>query len=609
MFNSIGKSLIVSTIKRLWPIIFVPIFWDIFKIVAIYMSKFLGYNLYLHENFGLWPLITNQLNVSVVPPFILPSVQNLDLLRNISNQSLSFYNKSWEGLLAFGAYLFLNGLVVGGFFGTLKDSFRNRRPTLRTFIQFAWYYGPRLFIMLLFYNLFALSAIVFANPGKVDRIIFVLKVLFIFLPYLIVMEDFGFFEALLAAPQVFLKYVRYFIAILAKILTINTVIGLLFKLSGNFGLILALFLWPIAGTCVIYAIMLFFNDIVMKEPVAEKPREHIRGYGKSMLNTALTVFLMAIVAGMPTFIAKFGYVQGFMPWHRPVISREGLIYQTEGGRVYAAKNNLSNMKLVIDSLTPSKDEILYAKPGLIRGKGRLLGKHKSIYFTFELTKTINKQDNIIYSLENGGKVEATDALWGNPVDRGMILVIDGTFDNISGIIYDKANYSEFDTLWSPNGTSVFLGPMPNKDELYGFYTAIETPKNPIEFQWIYNSSLPIFAEGERNYIKLMDKLNVSFETLDRDLLLKLLYYVNDLTPDNVQAKLEKEFKKCLWLMEAKGLQNWEQNIRTDVSYYYNSNGKITLMGDYYFNSHKIGYRAELFKIGQRWKITKVSIKD
>jgi len=62
-------------------------------------------------------------------------------------------------------------------------------------------------------------------------------------------------------------------------------------------------------------------------------------------------------------------------------------------------------------------------------------------------------------------------------------------------------------------------------------------------------------------------------------------------------------------MEAKGLQNWEQNIRTDVSYYYNSNGKITLMGDYYFNSHKIGYRAELFKIGQRWKITKVSIKD
>lgn len=609
MFKGIRKLLPLSRIKSLWPIVLVPIVWDIFKINAIYMSRFLGYNLYLHENFGLWPLKINKLNISIIPPSILPSIQNLGLLESMANESLSFYNKSWEALLAFGAFLFLSGLVFGGFYGILKDSFRNRRPSLKAFMQFAWYYGPRFFIILLFYNLFTLTINIFIDSAKVNGLVFASKVFFIFLPYLIVMEDYGFFEALMAAPQVFLRFFRYFIGILAKVLAVNTVFALFFKLLGNLGLILSLFLWPIAGTCIIYVIMSCFNDIVMKEPVAERPREHIRGYGKSTLNAVVTVILVATVAGMPTLIGNVGYVQTLMPWHKPALNWDGFIYQTEGARVYAAINNLSNISFAIDSLTPSRDEILYSKPGLIRGKGRLVGNDKSIYFTFELTKSISKQGNIIYSLENGGKVEAKDALWGNPVDRGMTLVIDGELDFVSGIIYDKMNYSEFDTLWSPSKTSIFLGPMSNKKELYGFYAATQSAKNPIEFQWLYNLSLPIYPEGERDYIKLMEKLNVAFETLDKDLLLNILYYVNDLKPDDILGKLESDFAKCRWLMEAEGLENWEENIKTDVSYYHNSSEKITLMGDYYFNSHKIGYRAELFKIGQRWKMTKMSIRD
>lgn len=573
------------------------------------MSSFLGYNLYLHESLGLWSLKINQLNFSVVPPSLLPSIQDIGLLENISNNSLSFYNKSWEALLAFGAFLFLSGLVCGGFYGTLKDSFRNRKPSLKTFKQFAWYYGPRFFIILLFYNLFTLTAMVFVDSAKVNYITFALKIFFVFLPYAIVMEDRGFFEALAAAPQVFLRYFRYFTGTLVKVLTVSTIFTLSIQWLGDSGLILALSLWPFIGTGIIYSIMCFFDDIVMKEPVAERPREHFRGYGKSTLNTVIIVFLVVTVAGMPTFISNIGYAYTIMPWHRPVLNRDGFIYQTEGARVYTVKNNLGNVKLVIDSLAPSRDEILYAKPGLIRGKGRLLGNIKPVYFSFELTKNINQQDYIIYSLENGGKVEATDGLWGNPVDRGMTLVIDGNLNYISGIIYDKRNYSEFDTLWSPERMSIFLGPVPNKDELYGFYTAIEPPNSPIEFQWIYNLALPILSEGERDYIKLMEKINVAFEALDRDLLLNILYYVKDLKPDNVLVKLEETFNKYRWSMETEDLQNWEQNIKTDVSYYKVSGEKITLMGDYFFNRDKIGFRAELFKIGQRWKITKMSIKD
>jgi len=609
LFKINTNSHFINTIKRLWPIVLVPMFCDIFKLSAIYMSRLLGYNLYLHESFGLWFLKINKTNIPFVPPSLLPSIQSLGLLENIANNSLSFYNKSWEALLAFGAFLFLSGLVCGGYYGTLKDSFRYRTPSLKAFTKFAWYYGPRFFIMLLFCNLFTLTSMVFIHSAKVNSMVFLLKNFFIFLPYIIVMEDYGFFEALAAAPQVFLRYFRYFIRTLAKILTVNTVFAMLFQWFSDSGLIIALFLWPLVGTGIMYTIMLFFNEIVMKEPVADRPREHMRGYGKSTLNTVMIVFLLATVAGMPTFISKIGYAYSIIPYHRPVLSRDGIIYQTEGARIYAEKNNLRNIELVIDSLTPSKEEILYAKPGLIRGKGRLFGNLKPIYFTFELTKTINGQDNIIYSLENGGKVEATDGLWGNPVDRGMTLVIDGKLNYISGIIYDKLNYSEFDTLWSPERTSIFLGPMLNKNELYGFYTAIGLPNNPIEFQWVYNSALPILPEGESDYIKLMEKLNVAFETLDRDLLLNILYYVNDLKPNKVLVQLEKDFAKCRWFMETKGLQNWEQNVITNMSYYHNSNEKITIMGDYFFDQDKIGFRAELFKIGQRWKITKMSIKD
>jgi len=146
-------------------------------------------------------------------------------------------------------------------------------------------------------------------------------------------------------------------------------------------------------------------------------------------------------------------------------------------------------------------------------------------------------------------------------------------------------------------------------DLYGFYAAEQLPDSPVEFQWLYNSALPVLPEGESDYIKLMEKLNVAFESLDRELLLNILYYVNDLKPDNVLSQLERDFAKCRLIMEGQGLQNWEQNVTTDVSYYHNSNEKITLMGDYIFVTDKIGFRAELYKIGKKWKIIKMLIKD
>jgi len=599
----------VRVIARSWPVILIPILFDVFKIAAIYMSKFLGYNLYLHENFGLLTLKISKIHIPVTPPLLFPSIQGLGLLENITNKSLSFYNKSWEAMLALGAFLFLSGLLFGGFYGTIKDSFRFRRMSLKAFTQFAWYYGPRFFIMLLFYYLFTLALSEFIDSEIVNYLAFFIKNFFIFLPCTIVMEDYGFFEALVASFQIFFRYFRYFFGIMTKILTVNIIIELLFRWLGAAGLIVALIVWPLVGTIMIYAIVYFFNYTVMKEPVAERPREHIRGYGRSIVNSAIVLLLVATVAGMPTFIRKIGYTYSLMPWHEPVISRDGIIYKSEGGRVFAQKNNLKNIKLLIDSLSPSREEILYAKPGLIRGKGRLLGNSKLLYFTFELTKTVDEQDNVIYSLEKGGKVEATDGLWGNPVDRGMILVIDGNLDYISGIIYDKVNYAEFDTLWSPKRNSVFLGPTINKNELYGFYAASELPGSPIEFQWLYNSAIPVHPEGENDYIKLLEKLNLAFETLDRDMLLSIMYYVNNLKPDDVLAQLEKDFAECRRLMAMRGLQNWEQNVATDVSYYYNSSEKITLVGDYFFVQQKIGFRAELYKIGKKWKITKMLIKD
>jgi hypothetical protein len=179
----------------------------------------------------------------------------------------------------------------------------------------------------------------------------------------------------------------------------------------------------------------------------------------------------------------------------------------------------------------------------------------------------------------------------------------------SGIIYDKMDYSEFDTLWSPENSSIFLGPTPNKSSLYGFYVAQETPNSPVEFQWIYNTALSILPEGERDSLKLMEKINIAFESLDRDMLLNIMYYVNDLKPDDVLAVIKESFSNYRWVMQAKGLSNWEQNIKTNVSYYPVSNEKITLMGDYFFLQDKISFRAELYRIGQRWKITRMLIKN
>lgn len=36
--------------------------------------------------------------------------------------------------------------------------------------------------------------------------------------------------------------------------------------------------------------------------------------------------------------------------------------------------------------------------------------------------------------------------------------------------------------------------------------------------------------------------------------------------------------------------------------------KITMVGDYNYINGRLGFRAELYKIGERWRITKMTIK-
>ncbi|WP_422443607.1 hypothetical protein [Thermoanaerobacterium sp. DL9XJH110] len=596
----------VKKIKSMWPAAFIPMGWDLIKIVSVFTSRYLGYNLYLDKSAGSILVELGGFNLRVLIPASLPSIQQMGLLK-VLGESPSTFNRSWAGITAYAAFLFLGGLLTAGYLGLLKDGIRNRSVRLKTFFQFSWYYGPRMFLILALESLGLTLLGVFGDGGWLKMLEAFLGLLFMLTPYIVVMEDYGVVEAVVAAPAILLKHIGRFSSILVEVAVISTVSSAAFVSLGGRAWIPAVAVWPFIGTVLVYDIMLFFHNVAMKDPLDERPREYLRGYGQSFLKTLIIFLALIVIAGLPTALSKSRYFGALLPWHKPVIQKQGYVYQTGGGLVLSRNNNLSRAKIIIDTLSPRPDDILYTKPGVIRGKGRLITAFKPIYFTFELTR-IPTEKEVVYGLQNGGKVEATDGIWGNPVERGMILVIGGGLDRLSGVIYDKRDYSEFNTLWSPDKDSIFLGPTGNKKDLYGFYAAGKLPPTPVEFQWIYNKAVPVPAEGEKDPLHIMQKLNVAFESLDLDMLLNMMYYVNDLKPQNVLEILEKRFSRIRWNMKAKGLQNWEDNVRSDVSYYQASAEKIVVLGDYYYLRDKLGFRAEIYKIGGRWKITKMVIE-
>jgi len=594
-------------LKMIWPIIVVPLLWDLVKVLVIHMSGFLGYDMHLDHAFGsiLVNIRSFELRVFISSP--LPSIQQMGLLNKFRVGTAAF-NNSWAGITAYGAFLFLNGLITAGYLGSLKDCIRNRKPRLKTFFQFAWYYGPRFFLVFLFEGLFFSFMVLFGESGLLNAFTALLGVIFVLVPYVVVMEDYGLMDAVIAAPLLFFKHFKDFAVFFLEVAVVSTVFSAFINLAGAWQWAVALAIWPYIGTGLVLDIMLFYHELVLKQPLTESPRERLRGYGQSLLKTVIIILTLTLIAGLPTVISKNRYFAVLMPWHHPVIEREGYVYQTGEGLIFSPHNRFEKAKLVIDSLSPSKDDILYTKPGFIKGKGRIItAGFKPIYFSFEMARTA-EEGNVVYSLQNGGKVEAADGIWGNPVERGMILAISGDLKSISGVIYDKRAYSEFNTLWSPEKDCVFLGSAPRQKDLYGFYASDNIPATPVEFQWVYNRALTVPAEGEKDPAVIMEKMNIAFESLDLDLLLKMLYYVSDLKPENVLALLQDKFSHYMWDVKARGLENWNSNVKTDVSYYPISNEKITMVGDYYYLENELGFRAELYKIGERWKITKMTIK-
>jgi len=597
-------------IRFIWAAVFIPLLWDILQLVFINMSGFLGYNLHLDHIFALLKIDIRGWNFSVLMPQPLPSIQQMNMLKSF-NQDATVFNYTWSGYLAYGAYLFFSGLVMAGFLGTIKDSVRNRAPRYSTGLQFAWYYGPRLFLILGFQALFhgllkLLESFLLINVMIFNIMIFCLDVIIIFTCYIAVAEDYGVIEALSEIPFMFIRHIRYFGKFVLSLILVASAFFTAFNKIGPWAWLIALMVWPGIGTVLAYDIMTFINEVVLKEPLENQPREQLRGYRQNFIKSLVLIAILATIAGVPNVISKSQFIPALLPWHEPVMEKQGYIYQTSTGLLLANQNYLGVCKVVIDGIHPSKDEILSTQPDFIRGKGRLLTGFNTIYFTFELEKT--KGDKAaVYSLQHGGKIEATDGIWGNPLERGLLLAVSTDLKFISGVIYDKRGYTGFNTLWARDRKTVFLSPLENKPDLYGFYASDDLPKTAVEFQWLYNEVLPILP-GYEEPIDIMEKLNVAFETLDFDMLLKILYYAGELELENVLSDLRKQFEDLRWSMESKGLDQWKSNVTGNVSYYPITKDKRMLIGDYSYGDKGLRFRAELYRIGNLWKIIKISIK-
>jgi len=593
-------------IKFIWAAVFIPLIWDILQLIFINLSGFLGYNLHLDHIFGLLKVNIKGLDFGLLVPQPLPSIQQMNMLKAF-NQSTAAFNYTWTGYLAYGAYLFLSGLVMAGFLGTIKDSIRHRSPRYSIVLQFAWYYGPRLFLILAFQVLLHGILTLLESHLIIKVMLFFIDIVFIFSCYLVVAEDYGVAETLLEAPFILIRHRVNFGKFVLPLIIVASIFFTIFNKIEPWAWLVALLIWPAMGTILAYDIMAFINRVFLKEPLEEQPRERLRGYRQNIFKSLVLIATLATIAGVPNVFSKSQFIPALLPWHEPVLEKQGYIYQTSTGLILANQNHLDVCKVVIDSIYPSKNEILRTQPGFIRGKGRLITAFKPIYFTFELAK-VSGDEGAVYSLQHGGKIEATDGIWSNPLERGLLLAISSDLKCISGVIYDKRGYTGFDTLWARDRKAVFLSPSENRHDLYGFYASDDFPETAVEFQWLYNTVLPILP-GYKEPIDIIEKLNVAFETLDFELLLKIMYYAGELEPENVLSDLQRQFEDLRWSMKSMGLDRWKNHVTGNVSYYPITKNKRMLLGDYYYGDKGLGFRAELYRIGDLWKITKMSIKN
>ncbi|NLC63000.1 MAG: hypothetical protein GX759_02850 [Thermoanaerobacterales bacterium] len=602
------KREVMVSLKRigvLWLAALVPFFWDIFKLALVYLSRYLGYNFYLDGNFGGITLLFPGWSIRIFLPSLLPSIQQMNLLGDLEIGSGAF-NSTWMGHTAYAAYLYLASLLTGGFLGIIKDIIRDKSLKIKLFFRYSWYYGPRFFMIYLLQHLIVTIMTLFFGMPKGGLLACLGGLVFVWTPYIIIMEDFGVIEAAVLAPVRIINNFKSSALFLFKICLFSSLVLIGINQLKAYKWLFGLGIWPFVGTCLIYSIMNFFDTKLTEERIVNRQREHLEGYGQTFNKTIILLLILLVIAGLPTFISKHRYFYFLFPWHKPAIELAGYYYQTQEGLVISSQNSFKDATLVIDYISPSKSYILKKTPSIIRGRGKLLTETKPIFFTFELTKS-SEGKNVSYSLRNGGKVEATDGIWGNPVNRGMVLAINKDLSLFSGIIFDKSNYPDFDTLWSNKRDSIFLGPVERMPHLCGFYAGRQIPETAVEFQWEYNKALDIAFEWEEDPTQFMDRLNLAFATLDLDLLLDLLYYVSDIKPDNALEIISDKFQLMRSYMLAEGVTNWQKNVHPEVDLYQINTNKAIIVGNYYYMHEVLGFKAELFKIGAKWKITKIHI--
>ncbi len=602
------KNRILPGFKKmgvLWAAALIPLLWDLFKMALVYLSRYLGYNFFLDGNFGGITLMFPESSLRVFLPSLLPSIQQMNLLKDFKIGSGAF-NNTWMGHTAYGAYLFLAGLMTGGYLGILKDIIRGKHVHIKAFLQFAWYYGPRFFLVFIFQHLFVTVMTVFFGMPKGGLLACLVGMVFVWTPYIIIMEDFGIIEAAVLAPIKIIRHFKSSVLFLLQVCLVSTLFLIGISQLESYKWLFGLIIWPFMGTCLIYDMMLFFEAQLTEEPLEDRPRECLHGYGQTIFKTVLLLVILMVIFGLPTIVSKQRYFSAMLPWHEPAIELKCYVYQTQGGAVMSKQNRFKSGKLVIDFISPPKSVILKKAPDIIRGRGRLLTDYRPIYFNFELSRG-SDGENGTYSLNSGGMIQATDGIWGNPVDRGMVLAVSGDLSLFSGIVFDKSNYPDFDTIWSEEKDCIFLGPAKRMPDIYGFYAGSDIPETAIQFQWKYNSILNMAYEWEKDPIQAMECLDLAFVTLDSDLLLEKLYYVSDIEPDNVLQIIKDRFSRIKADMEAAGFANWEKNIRSQVGCYPVNDQKVILAGSYSYLEEILGFRAELFKIGSKWKMTRIQI--
>ena len=220
------KNRILPGFKKmgvLWAAALIPLLWDLFKMALVYLSRYLGYNFFLDGNFGGITLMFPESSLRVFLPSLLPSIQQMNLLKDFKIGSGAF-NNTWMGHTAYGAYLFLAGLMTGGYLGKLKDIIRGKHVHIKAFLQFAWYYGPRFFLVFIFQHLFVTVMTVFFGMPKGGLLACLVGMVFVWTPYIIIREDFGIIEAAVLAPIKIIRHFKSSVLFLLQVCLVSTLI-------------------------------------------------------------------------------------------------------------------------------------------------------------------------------------------------------------------------------------------------------------------------------------------------------------------------------------------------------------------------------------------------